>query len=157
MRHDVVRKVVRCVPSWNSIPTWDKIWLSRSMTSHRSWVILWFICFSPSTRNKRWYHSGMEGWILHCKLPWGSLTWLLFWKELREVRSNCRSHCPLVLGLKDLVKGKRSSHFESFWTELPGLLETINVFDLYAPWVNFHQANMSHSCAAILEAKASGP
>jgi hypothetical protein len=34
-------------------------------------------------------------------------------------------HCPLVLGLKDGVKGKRCFHFESFWTCLPGFLDTV--------------------------------
>lgn len=34
-------------------------------------------------------------------------------------------HCPLLLGLKDKVAGKRRFHFESFWLRLPGFMETV--------------------------------
>lgn len=34
-------------------------------------------------------------------------------------------HCPLVLSLKDGVKGRKRFHFESFWTRLPDFLDTV--------------------------------
>lgn len=34
-------------------------------------------------------------------------------------------HCPLVLGLKDGVKGRKRFHFESFWAHLPDFLDTV--------------------------------
>lgn len=44
---------------------------------------------------------------------------------LQSHATEMSDHCPLVLGLRDGVQGKRRFHFESFWTKLPGFLETV--------------------------------
>lgn len=44
---------------------------------------------------------------------------------LQSNATEMSDHCPLVLGLNDGVKSRRRFHFESFWTRLPGFLDTI--------------------------------
>ena len=44
---------------------------------------------------------------------------------LQSLASEMSDHCPLVLGLHDGIKGKRRFHFESYWTQLPGFLDTV--------------------------------
>jgi len=44
---------------------------------------------------------------------------------LQSHASEMSDHCPLILGLKDGVYGKRRFHFESYWTQLPGFLDTV--------------------------------
>jgi hypothetical protein len=35
-------------------------------------------------------------------------------------------HCPLLLGLKDNLRGKRRFHFESFWTKFEGFHDAVS-------------------------------
>uniref|UniRef100_A0A0A9DT92 Endonuclease/exonuclease/phosphatase domain-containing protein n=1 Tax=Arundo donax TaxID=35708 RepID=A0A0A9DT92_ARUDO len=44
---------------------------------------------------------------------------------LQSSASGVSDHCPLILGLHDIVKGKRRFHFESFWTNIDGFHETL--------------------------------
>jgi exonuclease III len=44
---------------------------------------------------------------------------------LQSHASQMSDHCPLLLGLKDGIKGKRRFHFESFWFRLPGFAEIV--------------------------------
>jgi len=44
---------------------------------------------------------------------------------LQSHATEMSDHCPLVLGLKVGVKGRRRFHFESFWTRLPGFLDMV--------------------------------
>lgn len=44
---------------------------------------------------------------------------------LQSQETEISDHCPLVLGLKDSVQGKRRFHFESCWTQLPDFLDTV--------------------------------
>jgi len=44
---------------------------------------------------------------------------------LQSLASKMSDHCPLVLGLHDGMKGKIHFHFESYWTQLPGFLDTV--------------------------------
>lgn len=39
---------------------------------------------------------------------------------LQSQASEISDHCPLLLGLREGVQGKRRFHFESFWSKLPG-------------------------------------
>lgn len=36
-------------------------------------------------------------------------------------------HCPLVLGRKEGILGKKWFHFESFWPKLDGFFETVQM------------------------------
>ena len=53
------------------------------------------------------------------------------WEELypdcilQSHGSEISGHCPLVLGLRDGVRGKRRFHLESFWTKLPGFSDIV--------------------------------
>ncbi|WVZ94091.1 hypothetical protein U9M48_040028 [Paspalum notatum var. saurae] len=55
----------------------------------------------------------------------------LDWEEifpdslLQSLASVVSDHCPLLLGLKVKLPGKRRFHFESFWPKLPGFLEAV--------------------------------
>ncbi|WVZ76358.1 hypothetical protein U9M48_024338 [Paspalum notatum var. saurae] len=55
----------------------------------------------------------------------------LDWEEifsdslLQSSASVVSDHCPLLLGLKVKLPGKRRFHFESFWPKLPGFLEAV--------------------------------
>lgn len=44
---------------------------------------------------------------------------------LQSSASVVSDHCPLILGLKINISGKRRFHFESFWTKVPGFLEAV--------------------------------
>ena len=44
---------------------------------------------------------------------------------LQSQASEMSDHCPLVLGLREGILGKRRFHFECFWPKLPGFLETV--------------------------------
>jgi hypothetical protein len=44
---------------------------------------------------------------------------------LHSQATEMSDHCPLLLGLKDGVKSRRRFHFGSFWTRLPGFMDTI--------------------------------
>jgi len=44
---------------------------------------------------------------------------------LQSAASGVSDHCPLILGLKIKITGKRRFHFESFWTKVPGFLEAV--------------------------------
>ncbi|KAJ1262446.1 hypothetical protein BS78_09G108200 [Paspalum vaginatum] len=44
---------------------------------------------------------------------------------LQSHATELSDHCPLILGLRDNVQGKRRFHFESFWIQLPGFQDTI--------------------------------
>lgn len=44
---------------------------------------------------------------------------------LQSQATELSDHCPLILGLKVKVSEKKSFHFESFWTKLPGFLEVV--------------------------------
>jgi hypothetical protein len=36
-------------------------------------------------------------------------------------------HCPLLLGLHTVTRGKRRFHFESLWPKLPGFMEVVSL------------------------------
>jgi hypothetical protein len=44
---------------------------------------------------------------------------------LQSAASDDSNHCPLILGLRDNLDGKRRFHFESFWPAMDGFLETV--------------------------------
>lgn len=44
---------------------------------------------------------------------------------LQSAASLDSDHCPLILGLRDNMFGKRRFHFESFWTKIEGFHETV--------------------------------
>jgi exonuclease III len=44
---------------------------------------------------------------------------------LQSSASQIYDHCPLLLGLHDLVQGKIRFHFESFWIRLEGFMEEV--------------------------------
>jgi len=44
---------------------------------------------------------------------------------LQSLASQISDHCPLLLGLKEWIRGKWRFHFESFWTKLPHFLEVV--------------------------------
>jgi hypothetical protein len=41
--------------------------------------------------------------------------------------SNDSDHCPLLLGLRDNIAGRRRFHFEAFWPKLEGFQEAVSV------------------------------
>jgi exonuclease III len=44
---------------------------------------------------------------------------------LQSAASQDLDHCPLILGLNDINKGKRRFHFEAFWPRLDGFQEVV--------------------------------
>jgi hypothetical protein len=44
---------------------------------------------------------------------------------LQSAASEDSDHCPLLLGLKDNMTGKRRFYFEVFWPKLDGFLEAV--------------------------------
>ena len=46
---------------------------------------------------------------------------------LQSSVSHDSDHCPLILGLKDNTPGKRRFHFETFWPNMNGFLETVEI------------------------------
>jgi len=44
---------------------------------------------------------------------------------LQSHATEMSDHCPLILGLREGIRGKKRFHFESFWTKLPGFHETV--------------------------------
>jgi len=44
---------------------------------------------------------------------------------LQSQATEMSDHCPLILGLKEGILGKRRFHFESFWPNLPGFHEAV--------------------------------
>jgi hypothetical protein len=44
---------------------------------------------------------------------------------LQSSASLISDHCPLLLGLHELVQGKRRFHFESFWTRMEGFMDEV--------------------------------
>jgi hypothetical protein len=44
---------------------------------------------------------------------------------LQSAASEDSDHCPLLLGQKDIKRGKRRFHFEAFWPKLDGFLEAV--------------------------------
>jgi len=44
---------------------------------------------------------------------------------LQSLASEMSDHCPLILGLREGILGKKRFHFESFWTRLDGFLEAV--------------------------------
>ena len=44
---------------------------------------------------------------------------------LQSHATEMSDHCPLILGLHDGIRSKRHFHFESYWTQLPGFLDTV--------------------------------
>jgi hypothetical protein len=46
---------------------------------------------------------------------------------LHSHASEISDHCPLLLGLKDGMKSKRRFHLESFWSKLPGFMDTVYI------------------------------
>jgi hypothetical protein len=44
---------------------------------------------------------------------------------LQSQASEVSDHCPLLLGLREGVPGKRRFHFESFWTKLDGFHDAV--------------------------------
>jgi hypothetical protein len=44
---------------------------------------------------------------------------------LQSSASQDSNHCPLILGLHDIKRGKRRFHFESFWPKLDGFQEAV--------------------------------
>jgi hypothetical protein len=44
---------------------------------------------------------------------------------LQSQATEILDHCPLLLGLKQGVRGKKKFHFESFWTKLEGFQEVV--------------------------------
>jgi hypothetical protein len=57
----------------------------------------------------------------------------LDWEEmfpnslLQSLASNDSDHCPLLLGLRDNISGRRMFHFESFWPKIDGFLEVVSL------------------------------
>jgi hypothetical protein len=56
------------------------------------------------------------------------------WVEWESLFSDCllhssasqdSDHCPLILGLHDIKRGKKRFHFEAFWTKLEGYQEAV--------------------------------
>jgi hypothetical protein len=45
---------------------------------------------------------------------------------LQSWASECSDHCPLLLGLRDNIPGRRRFHFESFWPKLDGFQEAVS-------------------------------
>lgn len=39
--------------------------------------------------------------------------------------SDDSDHCPLILGLRDNLEGKRGFHFEAFWPTMDGFVDTV--------------------------------
>lgn len=56
---------------------------------------------------------------------------------LQSSASDDSDHCPLILGLRDITTTKRRFHFESFWTNMDGFLDTVE-----AAWSSVQ----SHPC-----------
>ena len=46
---------------------------------------------------------------------------------LQSMASNDSDHCPLLLGLRDNMVGRRRFHFEAFWPKLEGFQEAVSV------------------------------
>jgi hypothetical protein len=44
---------------------------------------------------------------------------------LQCATSNDSDHCPLILGLQDIIECKKRFHFEAFWPSLDGFLEVV--------------------------------
>jgi len=44
---------------------------------------------------------------------------------LQSCATDGSDHCPLLLGLQDVLPGKARFHFEAFWTKLEGFQETV--------------------------------
>jgi hypothetical protein len=44
---------------------------------------------------------------------------------LQSQATEMSDHCPLILGLREGIRGKRRFHFESFWPRLLGFLEVV--------------------------------
>jgi exonuclease III len=57
-----------------------------------------------------------------CSLDWDDQ---FPWALLQSSSSFDSDHCPLLLGLKDIVHGKPRFHFEAFWTKLDGFLVAV--------------------------------
>jgi len=46
---------------------------------------------------------------------------------LQSLASNDSDHCPLLLGLRDNISGRRRFHFEAFWPKIDGFLEVVQL------------------------------
>ena len=59
---------------------------------------------------------------MHCTNDWEDI-----YSEniLQSHATEMSDHCPLILGLREGIRGKKRFHFESFWTKLPGFHETV--------------------------------
>jgi hypothetical protein len=44
---------------------------------------------------------------------------------LQTLATEMSDHCPLILGLREGILGKKCFHFESFWKRLDGFLESV--------------------------------
>jgi hypothetical protein len=44
---------------------------------------------------------------------------------LQSQATEISDHCPLLLGLKEGIQGKKRFHFKSFWTKLEGFHEAV--------------------------------
>lgn len=45
---------------------------------------------------------------------------------LQSDSSGVSDHCPLIVGLNTITRGKRRFHFESFWAKIPGFVDAVS-------------------------------
>jgi hypothetical protein len=80
----------------------------------------------------------------------------LDWEEmflnslLQSLASNDSDHCPLLLGLRDNILGRRRFHFEAFWPKIDGFLEVVSLAWHSVPVLNcpFSTLNLKLKAAA---------
>jgi hypothetical protein len=58
---------------------------------------------------------------MFCSLDWEKFPGCL----LQSHASSDSDHCPLILGLQDIIGAKQRFHFEAFWPSLDGFLDAV--------------------------------
>lgn len=78
-------------------------------------------------RNFTWSNGQSRPTLVRLDRVFSSADWDVQLSDclLQSLASQDSHHCPLLLGLQDLERGKGRSHFQSFWTKVDGFQEAV--------------------------------